>query len=194
MNGTGMFTAYLPGLKPDHVQSKAMICDGKPHTVTMIYEPRRVRLLVDGKIVGEERVERLGRVGVPAKLAIGRLVEGGLGCRGEVEGSFDGAPYGVVALDYGDGAATLTVRTLPPETGITTLRLRDGFADTERARSLLERHAEQVGLEIDWSRPQSFTVDGRTTVEFGSAEGLNAFARMTGPGQRVDTVEVSLAL
>ncbi|MEK6237701.1 MAG: hypothetical protein N2C14_23580, partial [Planctomycetales bacterium] len=85
MNGGGTLTAYMPGLKPDHVRSQAMICDGKPHTVTMIYEPRRVRLLVDGETVADQRVQSLGRDSVPGALAIGRLVEGGLGCRGEVQ-------------------------------------------------------------------------------------------------------------
>ncbi|QEG00485.1 Auracyanin-A precursor [Stieleria maiorica] len=83
-NGTGNFTAYLPGMQPDHVHSDAMICDGKPHTVTMVYQPTRVRLLVDGKPVADQAIQSRGRDGVAGKLAIGRLVEGRIGCRGNI--------------------------------------------------------------------------------------------------------------
>ena len=85
MNGTGTLTAYLPGRKPDHVTSDAMICDGVPHTVAMAYEPDRVRLFVDGSLVADRRVERVERAAAPGALAVGRLVEGGLGCRGVIE-------------------------------------------------------------------------------------------------------------
>ncbi len=56
MNGSGTFTAYLPGKQPDHVHSQVMICDGKPHTLSMIYEPNRVRLYVDGKQVADQAI------------------------------------------------------------------------------------------------------------------------------------------
>ena len=85
MARSGMFTAYMPGLKPDHVRSEAMICDGKPHTVTMIYEPFRVRLLVDGKQVADQPAERVTKPPVDGPLAIGQLVEGGLGCKGVID-------------------------------------------------------------------------------------------------------------
>ncbi|MBI1375793.1 MAG: heme-binding domain-containing protein [Phycisphaera sp.] len=85
MNGSGTLTAYLPGMKPDHVRSTAMVCDGKAHTLTMLYEPRRVRLLVDGKAVADQAVESLERPTVSGGLAVGRLVEGGIGCTGLIE-------------------------------------------------------------------------------------------------------------
>ncbi|MBP88455.1 MAG: heme-binding domain-containing protein [Planctomycetaceae bacterium] len=85
MNGSGMLTAYLPGLKPDHVNSKAMICDNKTHRVAMLYEPKRVRLFVDGKQVADQQVESLGRPTVPGSLGIGRLVQEGLRCSGPVD-------------------------------------------------------------------------------------------------------------
>ncbi|MBC8352298.1 MAG: heme-binding domain-containing protein [Planctomycetes bacterium] len=85
MNGSGMLTAYLPGCEPDHVNSNAMICDGQPHDVAMIYEPQRVRLYSDGELVAEQPVKRTERVAVPGDLAIGRLVEGGLGCTGAID-------------------------------------------------------------------------------------------------------------
>ena len=86
MNGTGCLTAYLPGHRPDHVRSEAMICDGKPHSLAMIYEPKRVRLFVDGKSVADQTIETLEhRRSVPGGLGIGQLVEGRLGCDGEIE-------------------------------------------------------------------------------------------------------------
>ncbi|MCA9139676.1 MAG: hypothetical protein KDB00_23050, partial [Planctomycetales bacterium] len=84
-NGNGMFTAYLPGLNPDHIRSSAMICDGKHHTLGMVYEPQRVRLYVDGKIVADQNVKTLGHEAVDGGLGIARLVEGGLGCRGAID-------------------------------------------------------------------------------------------------------------
>ena len=51
MNGSGMLTVYVPGYKPDHVRSRAMICDGKPHNIAMTYGSEKVRLFVDGKRV-----------------------------------------------------------------------------------------------------------------------------------------------
>ena len=86
MNGTGHLTAYLPGYSPDHVSSKAMICDGQPHTLSMTYEGNRVRLYVDGRNVADQALTRnANRAPVAGNLGIGQLVEGGLGCSGEIE-------------------------------------------------------------------------------------------------------------
>ncbi|WP_390881396.1 DUF6797 domain-containing protein [Thalassoroseus pseudoceratinae] len=86
MRGSGHLTAYLPGQRPDHVRSNAMVCDGKPHTLAMIYEPDHVRLFVDGKTVANQAIERqANKPSVPGGLGIGRLVEGRLGCDGEIE-------------------------------------------------------------------------------------------------------------
>lgn len=83
--GNGFLTAYLPGMKPDHVRSPAMICDNRPHHVAMIYEAKRVRLYSDGQLVADQEVESTGRGVVADGLAIGRLVEGGIGCSGPVD-------------------------------------------------------------------------------------------------------------
>lgn len=82
MNGSGLFTAYTPGLKPDHTRSSAMICDGKPHNVAMTYDTNQIRLFVDGKVVADQKVESTGRTVVPGGFAIGKLVEGGIGSSG----------------------------------------------------------------------------------------------------------------
>lgn len=85
MNGTGTFTAYLPGYEPDHVRSTAMICDGESHNVAMTLEAKRVRLFVDGTPVAEQAITRTARPSSPGKLAIGGLVEGGIGCTGAID-------------------------------------------------------------------------------------------------------------
>jgi putative heme-binding domain-containing protein len=96
MAKTGRLTVYLPGMVPDHVHSEAQICDDRWHHVAMLYEADRVRLLLDGKPVADQKVTiRNGRehaaprqspekAATPAKLAIGRLVEGGLFCTGDI--------------------------------------------------------------------------------------------------------------
>jgi putative heme-binding domain-containing protein len=84
MPGSGALTAYLPGMKPDHVRSENNLCDGAWHDVAMIYEARRVRLLLDGMVVADQPVEPAGKASVPGGLAVGRLVEGGLGCQGDL--------------------------------------------------------------------------------------------------------------
>lgn len=85
MAGSGLLTAYLPGKKPDHVRSQAAICDQQSHAIAMLFEPARVRLYVDGRQVADQAIESLGQAESPGGLAIGRLVEGGLVCHGEIE-------------------------------------------------------------------------------------------------------------
>ncbi len=86
MNGSGRLSVYMPGQQPDHVQSNVDVCDGKPHTLTMIYESNQVKLFVDGRKVADQSMKsRDGKTSVPGALAIGRLVEGGLGCSGTID-------------------------------------------------------------------------------------------------------------
>ncbi len=75
MANTGTLTAYLPGRQPDHVRSEAVVTDGKPHTFSMIYEPSRVRLFVDGKQVADQAISPTQGRGVDGGLGIGRLVQ-----------------------------------------------------------------------------------------------------------------------
>jgi putative heme-binding domain-containing protein len=84
MPGSGYLTAYLPGMRPDHVHSKVNVCDRKPHHVGLMLEAQRARLLVDGKVVAEQAMETTNRASKPGPLAVGRLVEGTIDCAGEV--------------------------------------------------------------------------------------------------------------
>ena len=83
--GSGIFSVYTPGLKPDHTHSEVMLCDGKPHNVAFTHSADQVRLWVDGKLAGEQGVTSAGRTGIDGGLAIGRLVEGGLSHVGEIQ-------------------------------------------------------------------------------------------------------------
>ncbi|HEX7449443.1 MAG TPA: TIM barrel protein, partial [Pirellulales bacterium] len=84
MAGSGLLTAYLPGMKPDHVHSQRNVCDGGWHDLAMLYEADRVRLVADGDTVADQHIEPLGKPAAPGGFGIGRLVEGGLGCNGEL--------------------------------------------------------------------------------------------------------------
>ncbi|TWU18775.1 Azurin [Allorhodopirellula heiligendammensis] len=85
MRGSGRFTAYLPGRTPDHVHSNEMICDGQPHSLSMIYEDHRIQLYVDGKRVADQRVRQNGnRSKSPGDIGVGRLVEGPFRCDGKI--------------------------------------------------------------------------------------------------------------
>lgn len=48
-------------------------------------EPDRVRLFVDGRLVKDAPTAPLSGSPLPGKLAIGDIVEGGLGCHGLVD-------------------------------------------------------------------------------------------------------------
>ncbi|WP_345685732.1 DUF6797 domain-containing protein [Novipirellula caenicola] len=86
MNRSGHLTAYLPGKVPDHVHTNAMICDGDPHTLSMTYEPGRIRIFVDGQQVADQPLtDAKQRTSVPGALGIGRLVQRDLGFDGEIQ-------------------------------------------------------------------------------------------------------------
>lgn len=82
---TGHLTVYLPGHTPDHVRSETDICDKQWHNIAMQYEANRVRLFVDGKAVAERALTRAKTNAVPGAIGFARLVEGGLGCDGDLE-------------------------------------------------------------------------------------------------------------
>jgi putative heme-binding domain-containing protein len=85
MPRSGYLAAYLPGMQPDHVTAEVNIADDRRHVVAMLYEPTRVRLLIDGKIAADAPVERKRTAPVAGDLAFGRLVEGGIGCDGSLD-------------------------------------------------------------------------------------------------------------
>ena len=82
---TGLLSVYLPGSGISHIKSTRDVCDGKWHVLAMHYLPDRIRLFVDGQKVADQAVDELAPAEGPTSLALGRLVEGGIGCDGAVD-------------------------------------------------------------------------------------------------------------
>ncbi len=85
MPGSGNLSVYLPGRKPDHVHTNVSISDGEWHQIAFHYESKRAKVLIDGQRVGDLALEGESAVQTPTGLGIGRLVEGGFGCHGDVQ-------------------------------------------------------------------------------------------------------------
>ncbi len=85
MPESGHFTAYMPGMSPDHVRAPTNLCDDKWHHVALIVEPARVRLYVDGQQVADQAVKFNAGATVAGELAIGSLVGREIGCDGLVD-------------------------------------------------------------------------------------------------------------
>jgi putative heme-binding domain-containing protein len=83
--GSGELALYAPGWQPDHVRTGIDLCDGRWHHVTLNLQPNRVRLSIDGKQAADATTERIRNDGVAGDVAIGSLVERGLGCDGLID-------------------------------------------------------------------------------------------------------------
>ncbi len=82
--GSGRLSIFQPG-RGGSVSADVNICDGQWHALAAVLEATRVRLYVDGKLVKDAPVKPLNGQAVAGGLAIGRLVEGGLGCDGAID-------------------------------------------------------------------------------------------------------------
>lgn len=85
MPQSGHFTAYLPGMTPDHVRSTVNIADDTWHHVAMTIEATQVRLYVDSKSVAEQAVKSNEGKTIDGDLAIGSLVAREITCDGLVD-------------------------------------------------------------------------------------------------------------
>jgi type 1 glutamine amidotransferase len=83
--GSGHFTAYLPGMTPDHVRTEKNLCDDQWHHVAMILESERVRLFVDGQLSADQAVKFNGGATVAGSLSIGSLIGQEIGCQGSID-------------------------------------------------------------------------------------------------------------
>ncbi|CAN5755165.1 hypothetical protein BH11VER1_BH11VER1_25100 [soil metagenome] len=82
--GRGTLALFLPGRGGDF-DSQVNICDGQWHDVLASIDDKSVVLWVDGKQVLDKPVQSLTGTEKPGGLAIGQLVEGGLGCDGIID-------------------------------------------------------------------------------------------------------------
>lgn len=86
--GSGVFSAYLPGLTPAEIKSTSDICDDKWHYLAMTYDGKQVALFVDGKAVVEQAVKTHGRLKPEAgPLTIGLALHDKhrIGCAGLID-------------------------------------------------------------------------------------------------------------
>ncbi len=82
--GSGFFSLYLPGRGGEY-RSNVNICDGQWHNLIANIEEHSISLWVDGKLVLEKPIQPLKGTSQPGDLALGRLVEGTLGCDGLID-------------------------------------------------------------------------------------------------------------
>ena len=89
---TGKFSAYLPGYTPDTFVSDFMIADGAWHRASMVFEPEKVTLYVDGNVVLTSAISRGTSPNSPdgkgtdeGLLYLGAYAPGNMGCRGQLE-------------------------------------------------------------------------------------------------------------
>jgi len=117
-----------------------------------------------------------------------------VGCVGQETMEFDGARYGTLELTFA-GGVTLLVETQPIETSIVTLRASSGFDDPAAVEAALRAYADDVGVDIDWSRPERSDEQAEATETFWDPEpGLNASAATVRVGERLVAVRFSMAL
>lgn len=148
---SGMFTAYTPGLIPQHTYSKAMICDGKPHTVGMVYESNLIQLFVDGKIVATQKVKSSGTARIPGGLTIGSLVENSLGCNGKIEW---------VRISGRARSDIWNKTTAPPKDAITLLNWKRGNSIENHQNDVLSHsHNSRHSINAKSNKPLGKTPD-----------------------------------
>ncbi|MFP6765009.1 MAG: DUF6797 domain-containing protein, partial [Planctomycetaceae bacterium] len=161
MNGSGMLTAYTPGLKPDHTRSTAMICDGKPHNIAMTLTASLVQLFVDGKVVARQKVESAERAAIPGGLAIAGLVEGGLGCSG---------PIAWVRISQGVRQPVATSATAPQRDSATRLLWTPPANKKEPTRLTTDGKTPQYSPDLIASLVKQAATSG------SAGRGLTAFS------------------
>jgi mono/diheme cytochrome c family protein/cytochrome c-type biogenesis protein CcmH/NrfF len=82
--GSGVFSVYLPGRGGEY-RSDVSIVDQSWHHVAMVLESGRLRLFVDGKSSLDKSLPEQTQVPAAGVLAVGQLVEGGIGCAGLID-------------------------------------------------------------------------------------------------------------
>ncbi|CAN5130132.1 hypothetical protein BH23VER1_BH23VER1_15260 [soil metagenome] len=83
-SGTGELSLYLPG-RGGEFRSGTDVCDGRWHHLAAVIAEDAVRLFVDGHEVLTRAPSPLTGDPAPGGFAIGRLVEGGVGCAGLID-------------------------------------------------------------------------------------------------------------
>lgn len=117
-----------------------------------------------------------------------------LHCEGEVGSEFDGMKFGSVRLDFSEGAS-FEVETLPPESSVVSLSAPSGFVDEVLARQVLQVYTERIGVEIDWTAPETIDQGEKRVETFWDPDpGLNASASLVYAAGTLVELRFSLAL
>lgn len=144
---SGVLSVFLPGYGGE-IKSDANICDGNWHAVAAIFDTEKARLFVDGKMVKEAPLKPRSGTPLPGGLAIGSLVDGGVGCDGLIDNvrlssgtreigapaasplkadaqtlglwDFDDLPEAISSGASGPQATPVTTSSAKPVTGIPT--------------------------------------------------------------------------
>ncbi len=83
--GSGRLQAFVPGSSPQVVDSGVDVVDGRWHHLMMIYEPRRLRLAVDGRIAADTAIEPGVGAPVGGPLWFGAYPPQRIGCDGRID-------------------------------------------------------------------------------------------------------------
>ena len=81
---SGFVSVYMPKRGGEY-KSSLNVCDGQWHRISAIIEQDRVRITVDKKVVLDQPVKAVAADAPPEGFAVGRLVEGGVGCDGIID-------------------------------------------------------------------------------------------------------------
>lgn len=115
-------------------------------------------------------------------------------CQGKITDTFDGNYFGIMQFYFSSGVE-LKIETFPPESSITTLRVPNGFPDESDTRSFLEQYLRDIGLRIDWTKPEERTANGEKIIEFYDPKpGFNATAIMVYKNKKLIKIGYSIAL
>lgn len=83
--GSGTFSVFIPGVSPSVIDSGKPIADGQWHSLAMIHEESRVRLLVDGDLVADTAVVAGISSASDGPLSFAAYPPQSLGCAGEID-------------------------------------------------------------------------------------------------------------
>jgi hypothetical protein len=115
-------------------------------------------------------------------------------CEGAVTTEFDGVLYGTLVLTFPTGV-TLQVETQPIETSVVTLRAAAGFRVGASIEAELRAYCAQIGVSIDWDRPEDSTDGDESIRTFRDPDpGLNASASLVTSNGMLVAARFSMAL
>lgn len=172
--GSGVFSVYMPGRGGEY-KTAVNIADDQWHHVAMVFEPGRLRLIVDGQTALDRPLPE-SKTAQPGPIAIGQLVEGTIGCRGLIDElrftrgvrEFASLPTDSPVLDERQLASTLGLwrfdKLADGRSPDESKRKLDAFAlapagTTNRSPESDPDHWGRKAVGFDWTEKNS--VDGR---------------------------------